>query len=344
VPGSAARTRQLPEAPGGSPPALLARRLCFVIGKGGVGKSTVAAALGMAVARGGRRTLVVEVPAGEHRSALFARARVRHGHETEIAPNLWGLSIDVERATEEYIAGQLRVRAMVELLARSHAFHHFAAAAPGLAELATIGEIWSLAVALRPDGKAPVWDYLVVDCPATGHGLALLEMAGNVGDLATSGPIRDQAERINRVVTHPAATGIVVVARPDELPVTEAIETADVLRARGLPVVLAVMNAVRAARFTDAEAGVLRAAAARLDAAAPGAEGTRAAMSAALADLDRTDEHVAQTARLAEGSRLPVVRLPEIDHRRFDLVAVRAMCDALSAVDEPALGRPGGRR
>ena len=176
----------IPVVTGGPP--LLARRLCFVIGKGGVGKSSVAAALGMSRARAGARTLIVEVPTGEHRSALFTRAGVRHGHEVEIAPNLFGLSINVERATEEYLASQLRVKTMVELLARSHAFHHFAAAAPGLAELVTIGKIWALAVALRPDGSAPVWDTLVIDCPATGHGLALLEMAGNVSNLAASGP------------------------------------------------------------------------------------------------------------------------------------------------------------
>lgn len=323
----------------GGPP-LLARRLCFVIGKGGVGKSSVAAALGMSRARAGARTLIVEVPTGEHRSALFTRTGVRHGHEVEIAPNLFGLSINVERATEEYLASQLRVKTMVELLARSHAFHHFAAAAPGLAELVTIGKIWALAVALRPDGSAPVWDTLVIDCPATGHGLALLEMAGNVSRLAASGPIRDQAERINQVVTHPAATGIAVVARPDELPVTEAIETATTLHARGLPVALAVMNAVSPHRFSPDEAEILDAARARLTRDA-GDEPDRAALEAALdaaqADLEQNREQGSQGRRLAAGVGVPMIELPEIDHRRFDLVAVRSLADALDAIDEPAL-------
>jgi anion-transporting ArsA/GET3 family ATPase len=310
-----------------------------VIGKGGVGKSTVAAALGMSVARAGRRTLVIEVPAGEHRSALFTRAGVRHGHEVEIAPNLFGLSIDVERATEEYLVSQLRVRAMVELLARSHAFHHFAAAAPGLAELVTIGKIWNLAVTLQPGGTAPVWDNLVIDCPATGHGLALLEMAGNVSALAASGPIRDQAERINQVVTHPAATGIAVVARPDELPVTEAIETAETLRARGLPVALAVMNAVRPHRFSPSDAEFLRVAEARLvnGNEDPGRAGLAAALDAAKGDLEQDEEQRSQGRRLADGVGVPVVELPEIDHRRFDLIAVRALADALDHLQEPAL-------
>ena len=318
-------------------PPLFARRLEFVIGKGGVGKSTVAAAIGLSLARAGHRTLVVEVPAGEHRSALFARAHVKHGHETEIAPNLFGLSIDVERATEEYLVSELRVRAMVEILARSHAFHHFAAAAPGLAELVTIGKIWSLAVAMRPGGRAPVWDRLVVDCPATGHGLALLEMAGNVSDLAGSGPIRDQAERINAVVTHPEATGIAVVARPDELSVTEAIETAATLRSGGLPVALAVMNGVRPRHFAPGEAETL-AAAATLALGEGGREpSVAAALASAVAEGDRAAEEDAQTVRFREGVGLPMVALPELDHRRFDLVAVRALADALDAVTDPGL-------
>lgn len=311
-----------------------------MIGKGGVGKSSVAAALGMSVARAGKKTLVIEVPAGEHRSALFTRAGVRHGHEVEIAPNLFGLSIDVERATEEYLVSQLRVKAMVELLARSHAFHHFAAAAPGLAELVTIGKIWSLAVALRPDGSAPVWDTLVIDCPATGHGLALLEMAGNVSDLAGSGPIRDQAERINQVVTHPAATGIAVVARPDELPVTEALETAENLRNGGLPVALAVMNAVRPHRFSATDSEPLRAAHQRMVEGGengPSQASLVAALEAARDELDQNDEQAAQRRRLADGVGVPVIDLPEIDHRRFDLVAVRALADALDRIHDPAL-------
>lgn len=300
-----------------------------------MGKSSVAAALGMSAARSGKKTLVIEVPAGEHRSALFTRVGVRHGHEMEIAPNLFGLSIDVERATEEYLASQLRVRAMVELLARSHAFHHFAAAAPGLAELVTIGKIWSLAVQLRPDGSAPVWDTLVIDCPATGHGLALLEMAGNVSDLAASGPIRDQAERINRIVTHPAATGIAVVARPDELPVTEALETAERLRTSGLPVALAVMNAVRPRRFSSDDAETLRRARERIT--PDGGESLTAALDAAGDDLEHNDEQWAQGRRLAEGAGVPMIELPEIDHRRFDLVAVRALADALDRIHDPGL-------
>ena len=142
----------------------------------------------------------------------------------------------------------------MELLTRSRAFHTFAAAAPGLPELVTVGKVWTYAVALHDD-RRPVWDALVVDCPATGHGIALLETAGNVEAIAGGGPIRDQAARIQEVVSHPAATGVAIVARPEELAVSEAVEAAAALRERGLPVAAAVLNGVREERFRARRGG-----------------------------------------------------------------------------------------
>jgi anion-transporting ArsA/GET3 family ATPase len=242
-------------------PPLWDRRLRFVLGKGGVGKSTVSAALGLAEARAGKRVLVIEV-AGQHRVArLFGAAEVHGEQAVELAPGLSVVSIDPERATEEYLAGQLKVRPVVEMLTRSKAFHTFAAAAPGLPELVTVGKVWSLAIALDEEG-APAWDVLVVDCPATGHGVAMLETAANVEEMVGQGPIADQAARIHEVVSHPAATGIVVVARPEELAVSEAVEAVGILRADGLPVAATVLNGVRDARFAPEERDALAAVAA----------------------------------------------------------------------------------
>lgn len=323
-------------------PPLSERRLHFVLGKGGAGKSTVAAALGLAWARSGKRTLVVEV-AGENRlSDLFDTAGVVHERETRLAPGLYGITIDAERATEEYLASQLRLRPLVELLTRSRAFHTFAAAAPGLAELVTLGRIWTLAIALRPvparpgepAREEPVWDAIVVDCPATGHGVALLETAGNVEDMAQGGPVREQAARIHEVVSHPGATGITLVARPDELSVTEAVEGAAMLREGGLPVAAAVLNGVRERRFSDSEAPALEAAAA----GPQGAE--RDAAGAALAHLARQHADAGYRERLAAEIGLPVLELPEIVERRFDLAALERLAAALGAAIGAQNGRP----
>jgi anion-transporting ArsA/GET3 family ATPase len=295
-----------------------------VLGKGGVGKSTVSAALGLASARAGRRTLVIEVAGQQRLSRLFRAAEVGHDEPSELAPGLFGISIDAEQATEEYLAGQLRLGPLVDMLTRSKAFHTFAAAAPGLPELVTVGKVWKLAVALTEDGTAPVWDALVVDCPATGHGIALLETAGNVEEIAGGGPIRDQAARIQEVVSHPAATGIAIVARPEELAISEAVEAAGALRERGLPVAAAVLNGVRGERFRPEEEPAL----AGLAATANGPPSRAAA--AALRHLAAQRADAAYRRRLIEGAGLPVIELPELVRRRFDLPALEELSGALA--------------
>ena len=294
-----------------------------MLGKGGVGKSTVATALGLAAARAGRRALVIEVAGQDRLSHLFRGASVGHETPTELADGLFGVQIDVENSIEDYLTGQLKLRPLVELLTRSRAFHTFAAAAPGLPELVTVGVIWTYAVALHED-RRPVWDFLVVDCPATGHGIALLETAGNVEAIAGSGPIRDQAARIQEVVTHPAATGVAVVARPEELAVAEAVEAAGALRERGLPVAAAVLNGVRDARFRPDEEPALAALAATRD--GPPSRAAAAGLRH-LADQRSDDGY---RGRLAEGTGLPVLELPELVRRRFDLRAVEELAGSLA--------------
>ena len=306
-----------------------------MLGKGGVGKSTVAAALGLLGARAGKRTLTIEVAGQDRLSALFAESHVGRERESPLAPGLFGISIDVDRATEEYLADQIRMRPVVEILARSRAFHAFAAAAPGLKELVTVGKIWTLATELQPGTDRPVWDLLVVDCPATGHGLALLETAGNVREMAASGPIRERAARIQEVVTHPEATGIAVVARPEELAVSEAIETVAALHERELPVAACVMNGMAAHRFGAADEEVLRNAvgAARADGHRSGV----AALEAALEHRERQAAEEALAARLAAEVDVPVAELPLLARRRIDLEAIGTLADAMAAAHEPAL-------
>ena len=267
---------------------LLDHRLLFVTGKGGVGKSTVAAALGGLAAADGRRVIVAEV----HR-----RADVEHAVTAAGADHI---SIDPQDAMEEYLADQLP-RPLAELLKSSRAFGYLAAATPGLRELLTAGKLWELAQDERRTPGARPYDLVVVDAPATGHGLALLQAPRTFADAAKVGPIARQGGIIDAQLRDPAQTAVIAVTTAEEMPVNETLALRDGLRdAMGLDLSLVVVNAARPDRFAAAEARALA------DAA------DEAAVAAALGQHAVAREQRAQLARLRRGlgGAVPTVTLP----------------------------------
>ena len=208
---------------------LLEKRLLFVTGKGGVGKSTVAIALGLAAAREGRRAIVCEVASQENASQMFHRARVGF-HEVELEENLWTISIDPDEAMREYVLMQLKVRAMRDMLFRSRVFTYLAAATPGLKELVTIGKIWELAQLDRRVKRGRKYDLVIVDAPATGHGIGFLQTPRTFANIARVGPVHSQARELDRFITDPSSTGVAIVSLPEEMPVNESAALESQLR------------------------------------------------------------------------------------------------------------------
>src|SRR5918999_5439070 len=172
------------------------RRLLYVTGKGGVGKTTVAAALGLAAAEAGRRTIVCEVAEQDRVSRAFRREGVTAETEVQLADNLWAITIDPSRALQEWLAKQLGGGGPLRMLTRSHAFQYFVAAAPGAKELISIAKVWELAQLSRWDERNRTYDLVVVDAPASGHGIAMLKTPRTYGEIARVGPIRRQAAKI----------------------------------------------------------------------------------------------------------------------------------------------------
>src|SRR5512144_1352692 len=125
--------------------ALLDKRLIFVCGKGGVGRSTVSIALGLLAARRGLRTIVAEVARQAHVARALGEPPGGFHVEHELAPGLWTISIDPEQAMGEYLRGRLRVRPVADVLVGSRTFGYLTAATPGMRELLTVGKIWELA-------------------------------------------------------------------------------------------------------------------------------------------------------------------------------------------------------
>ena len=216
-----------------------------------MGKTTVALALGLAAARRGLRTIVCEVAHQERFSRLMGREGVGY-EETEIADHLNAISLDQQHTLEEWVTYQLPSRTLASLLYRNGIFQHLTSAAPGMKELVTIGKIWELAQLHRKSKDGRPYDFVVVDSPATGHGLGMLRAPRTFADIARVGPIRHQADRIHDFIVSDK-TGVLAVALPEEMPVNETLEySEEVAEFRGgLDAV--VVNGLYPERFTDDE-------------------------------------------------------------------------------------------
>jgi anion-transporting ArsA/GET3 family ATPase len=302
---------------------VLEHRLVYVTGKGGVGKTTVAAAMGLAGARAGRRTVVCEVAEQERITGIFGSAPAGFS-ETAVTEDLSAFSINPESAKEEWLRDQLRSGRLAGMLNNSRIFQYLTAAAPGLDELVTLGKIWELAQLQRRRKADRPYDLTIVDAPATGHGVAMLRSPRTYADIAKVGPIRKHADLIGSFMTDPATTAVVAVALAEEMPVNETIELQERL-AGELDVQLAavLVNAVLPERFDSAEAEQLTRVGANGEA---GGRASREAVATALASYDRAKRQRAQVGRLRRGVDAPVLTLPfilspEVGREGLDLLA-----------------------
>jgi anion-transporting ArsA/GET3 family ATPase len=303
--------------------AFLDKRLVFVTGKGGVGKTTVAVALGLRAAAEGKRTIVCEVSAQENASRIFEHTEVGF-HEVEMAKDLWSISIDPDESMREYVLLQLKVRAMRDMLFRSRIFNYLAAATPGLKELVTIGKIWELAQLDRKVKSGRKYDLVIVDAPATGHGIGFLQTPRTFAAIARVGPIHSQAQQLDRLITDHAHTGVAIVALPEEMPVNESAALEHDLRDEvGVAVDRVYMNGLYPERFSNEEAE-------RLGTLAEGENGSvRAAARAALSEHNRARSQRAQLARLRRRVEAPVKTLPFLFEPELDVEAARQLAKRL---------------
>jgi anion-transporting ArsA/GET3 family ATPase len=285
--------------------SLLNRALIYVTGKGGVGKTTVAAAIGMAAAKAGKRTIVCEVAEQDRVSRAFAQEGVRPETEAQLAENLWATTISPQLALEQWLGRQVG-GSLVKTLTRSSAFQYFVAAAPGAKELITIAKIWETAQLERWDKRSRTYDLVIVDAPASGHGIGMLKTPQTFGDIARVGPVRRQALKVRGMLSDPARTGYVAVALPEEMPVNETIELGSRLEdAVGIGLDAVVVNGLFPERFKTAEAERLR------------ELGSEPAVAAALAEHDRAHSQRNHLRRLRRSVDAHVYTLPYLFEERL---------------------------
>jgi anion-transporting ArsA/GET3 family ATPase len=201
---------------------LLQRQLLFVTGKGGVGKTTTAAALADLAARAGKRVLVCEMDAKGALAASFEVATL--GFEpTEVRPHLYAMAMNTEDSLREY----LRVVARIPLVGRigplARTFDFVADAAPGVKEILAIGKVCF-------EVRERHYDLVVVDAEASGHIVAQIDAPRAIRELVQVGPVRDQTDWMLGILGDQDRTGLVVVTTPEEMPITETVELVDKVR------------------------------------------------------------------------------------------------------------------
>jgi anion-transporting ArsA/GET3 family ATPase len=310
--------------------SVLDRKLLVITGKGGVGKTTIAAAVGLLAARSGRRAIVVEVGEQSQLPGLFGISAARPGIETRLQERLSSISIDPDRALLEWLQA-LGGRVSGRVLASSGTFQYFAAAAPGARELVAMVKIWQLTRGGGRGSSAGGYDLVVLDAPATGHALGMLGSPQTFGAIARVGPIAGHTRQVRELLENPSHTAYLAVALGTEMAVTEALELQDGLRTRlGRGLAAVVVNALLPRRFTAAELrriALLSADAARgeqhRDGVHAGADAATTATGAAGAQRRAvTDSAVRAATAVHERARFQHNQLARLRRRSFDVVGV----------------------
>lgn len=228
-------------------------KILVVSGKGGVGKTTVSAALALVAARRGRNVCVAEVGRKGSLANLLG-GRELHYEPTELSPGVWGMNIIPDRALEEYLNVQYHMKRFSKIFTTTHFVDYITTAGPGLKDILVLGKIWYLEQGSKSGGTAHDFDTIIVDAPAAGHMLTFLSAPMGLADAVRIGPIKRQTDWMISMLQDPTRTRVHLVTLAEEMPVTETLETAAALESKlGIASGPIFANAIYTELFTGPE-------------------------------------------------------------------------------------------
>lgn len=311
---------------------LLDRKLVFVTGKGGVGKTTIAAALAWLAAARGKRTLVCELDAKGDLASFYETGPTRF-EEREVAPRLWAMSMDTEASLKQYLSLQLKIPFVSRIGPLAKMFDFVASAAPGVREIVTVGKLcWEV--------RERHYDFIVVDASASGHIIGQLAAPQAINQLVQVGLVRQQTDWMLDILGEARTTGLVVVATPAEMPVSETLElTRRVREETNVDLAAVVVNRVLPELFGRGEEEVFerlegddgQAARQMLEERLGGTVTTLMKTARLTVTMRRSRTEHLEHLREAVESKVPMLYMPYLFFRAHGLRATHQIADALSA-------------
>jgi len=299
------------------------KRFLFVTGKGGVGKTTVCASLARALSRRGRRVLLCASDTTPYRELL--PEAYWQDDPYSCGGGLFTVQLQADAALREYGRLLIKPRLARQALFENRYVQGFLSAVPGLPQWAMLGKAWYHTT--QTENGAPRFETVLLDAPATGHGLELLRLPKAIAELSPAGLLRRDADLAWQLLQDPAQTSICLVTLPEELPTNETLELAERIHTElGLPLGAVALNRTSLAVFSDEERTRL-AALGGLPASGPGETALRAAALCAISERVQL-ESIARLSTLTA----PLYQLPDVDP-----AAPRALIEALTnALTSPA--------
>ena len=306
---------------------LFQRRMIVVTGKGGVGRTTVAAALGLAAGRSGKRVAIVELSGMANLPPIFG-LEGRSFAPRPVAQNVDILSVTAQECLDDFGMRKLHLTALVRMVMRSRVVQAFLDAVPGLHDLLQMGKLENMLS--EPLDGDPIYDLMVLDAPATGHGLTLLAAAKSMREMTRVGPFAELARVIEDFLADRDKAGLILVTLPEALPVNESLEMRAALQRDGADLDAIIVNMVEPAPLPEAP--------------------TWEAAREALVNVDDSELHslldlvgtsvvrhrnqslVLDALAAGIGGDVPIFQLPRLGHGSVDPAELRVLRDVLSEV------------